>query len=1141
MAGTTYYISVDGDSNTQNDTSITLTHSAVASQATNNDDFSNAFIIGAQAFTTHFDNTGFTAEAGETAGNGTQNTGWYKYIAPMDGVVEFSTDGSAIDTVMDIFTGPDLANLTLEVSDDDSGTGTASFARVKVTKDQELWIALDGKAGAVGQINLESIIHNSSQDDFADAINIGAARYATLTENILGTDFGNRFTSLEVGEDPVALFGQVADKTVWYKWAPNTNGIVTIDTTGSNFDTVLGAFTSATGQINDLVAVDFIEDNRATNATDEVKFAVQSGTIYYLAVGGEGDETGEYKLNLELIEAVRNNHFVDAYDLGTLPEIALDGLNIAADNEADEPLISDLSTANHSVWYEWKPAATGAYKINITSTGAPFDPVVAVFDDVATIDLLAAPIATDDDSGTGTNSEVIFTAVAGQTYKIMVSGKTAQETGNFDLELVKVTDATEQAFFPISIRNNVIDAQDTNHIIFSGLPAGSQLLASDLETVRSADAGGGDVSIDADHAANSFLQLPDALENTTVNFTAFGRSTADGGSIDGAAINYSLVIGHYAAGAKLVADDISLIENTGESGNFNITLLDTDGSEVIDLIQVKNVPASYSFSTGTDNGGGVYTFSDLTELNNLVITASDKDVDESLLLEVTIRETANADTIVSSKIFDVQVAQELIEVTAPAAIIVSEDVSENLSGVVISYTNPLTLTLSVANGVLISNDASVTAGSGTSTLTMVGTGDVLSAAIASGQVTYQSNANFSGADTLTIDAADGIAVPVNDISAITITPVADAPTLSVSDAAGGSGEDIPLDIEASLTDASETLSIAISGVPDGASLSAGIVNPNGTVILTEAELENLTINANGSSDFDLTVTVTSEETNGDVATVTETITVDLPSPPAADNGSINEPADPVSEPDTAPIGDGDTIDTDSNTDLSQDNLSIIDGQNDTLIRVDIPLDVVAPSEKEGNIEESVEQKPVEGNIIYGGRDNDVLIVKPNIKDMFAGPGDDKAIFDVTENIIADSPVHLLDGGEGFDTLEIRLTSDQIQQENIREALIKIQEFIAKEKQLGEETLFVEILQLELQNWEDIKIIIDGVEQAEEMLSLILDDEEILADSEEDDASFNDLIEGEQGVVMGEAFPGAVSLRGQMQAKERVITSKQLAF
>ena len=193
---------------------------------------------------------------------------------------------------------------------------------------------------------------------------------------------------------------------------------------------------------------------------------------------------------------------------------------------------------------------------------------------------------------------------------------------------------------------------------------------------------------------------------------------------------------------------------------------------------------------------------------------------------------------------------------------------------------------------------------------MVGTPAVLNAAITGSEIAYQSNANFSGADTLTATISDGTAAPVNDTSAITITPVADAPTLSVSNAAGGSGDDIPLDIEASLTDASEILSIVISGVPDGATLSQGTVNPNGTVTLTEAQLESLTINASGFSDFDLTVTVTSEETNGDVATVTETITVDLPSPPApppADNGSGNT-VDAGSGNDTVTVnGDGNTI------------------------------------------------------------------------------------------------------------------------------------------------------------------------------------------------------------------------------------------
>ena len=250
-------------------------------------------------------------------------------------------------------------------------------------------------------------------------------------------------------------------------------------------------FTSATDQVTDLTEVTFIEDNRATTATDEVIFQTAIGETYYIAVGGEGTASGNYNLNVNLVEAVRNNNFASAYDMGTIPELTLNSLNIAADNEANEPAIIDLPNASHSVWYEWEPLATGTYQLNATATGVAFDPVLAVFDDAASIDQLNQPIATDDDSGAGTNSQLTFNAIAGRTYKIMVAGKSAEEKGTFDLVIEKLTDTPDQTFFPITIRPNITDAQDTNTIVFSGLPAGSQLVASDFTTVRSTDIGGG--------------------------------------------------------------------------------------------------------------------------------------------------------------------------------------------------------------------------------------------------------------------------------------------------------------------------------------------------------------------------------------------------------------------------------------------------------------------------------------------------------------------------------------------------------------------------------------------------------------------------------------------------------------------------
>ncbi|WP_271271532.1 tandem-95 repeat protein [Aliamphritea hakodatensis] len=88
---------------------------------------------------------------------------------------------------------------------------------------------------------------------------------------------------------------------------------------------------------------------------------------------------------------------------------------------------------------------------------------------------------------------------------------------------------------------------------------------------------------------------------------------------------------------------------------------------------------------------------------------------------------------------------------------------------------------------------------------------------------------------------------------------------------------VPLAISAGLRDSSETLTIQISGVPAGATLSAGINNGGGVWTLTQAELEGLMLTpASGfTGDINLTVTATSTESNGSTSTATENITVNI--------------------------------------------------------------------------------------------------------------------------------------------------------------------------------------------------------------------------------------------------------------------------
>ncbi len=85
----------------------------------------------------------------------------------------------------------------------------------------------------------------------------------------------------------------------------------------------------------------------------------------------------------------------------------------------------------------------------------------------------------------------------------------------------------------------------------------------------------------------------------------------------------------------------------------------------------------------------------------------------------------------------------------------------------------------------------------------------------------------------------------------------------------GSGSEIvyPLDIQAALTDTdgSETLSILVEGMPEGAFLSAGTDNGNGSWSLSPADLNGLTLTAGPEQSFALDISATSREANGSTA------------------------------------------------------------------------------------------------------------------------------------------------------------------------------------------------------------------------------------------------------------------------------------
>ena len=99
-------------------------------------------------------NTSATREAGEPnhAGKFGSNSVWLKWMAPARGAATFSTRGSAFDTLLAVYTGTSLTNLTLVTADEDRGGFFTSEAAFNAQAGTNYAIAIDGFAGAKGDI-----------------------------------------------------------------------------------------------------------------------------------------------------------------------------------------------------------------------------------------------------------------------------------------------------------------------------------------------------------------------------------------------------------------------------------------------------------------------------------------------------------------------------------------------------------------------------------------------------------------------------------------------------------------------------------------------------------------------------------------------------------------------------------------------------------------------------------------------------------------------------------------------------------------------------------------------------------------------------------------------------------------------------
>ncbi len=74
----------------------------------------------------------------------------------------------------------------------------------------------------------------------------------------------------------------VVANTVWYRFTPNQNGILKIDTAGSGYDTVLAVYTE--GSLGTLIPVG-CNDETGAGQQSALQFQANSGTTYQIQIG----------------------------------------------------------------------------------------------------------------------------------------------------------------------------------------------------------------------------------------------------------------------------------------------------------------------------------------------------------------------------------------------------------------------------------------------------------------------------------------------------------------------------------------------------------------------------------------------------------------------------------------------------------------------------------------------------------------------------------------------------------------------------------------------------------------------------------------------------------------------------------------
>jgi hypothetical protein len=314
-------------------------------------------------------------------------------------------------------------------------------------------------------------------DDPSGLMDAGAVYTATVSPTFSGGDVCSDALPLTLGTmvgctqtasrsiGNVTTCGNVTTThgpDIWYRFAPECDGNIIIDTVGSTFDTLLSVHSGCPSGTNTTSIA--CNDDGGFAAPNQraslVTFNYVGGQVYFVRVAGYSGASGEVTLRSAATAGVPNDNCTSATTIG----LGSRAFNTCAATTPVLPVVPLGSSRD--VWYRFLAPSAGSYRFD--TCGSSFDTVVTLFQgSQANCPTSGAALIAQNDnnanacnpSGSSLQGLVTVPLAASQSVLIRVGGANANAFGAGTLNVSNVgcssIDFNNDGLFPDD--NDLVD------------------------------------------------------------------------------------------------------------------------------------------------------------------------------------------------------------------------------------------------------------------------------------------------------------------------------------------------------------------------------------------------------------------------------------------------------------------------------------------------------------------------------------------------------------------------------------------------------------------------------------------------------------------------------------------------------------